>query len=75
MGERLHKHKISTGKSLRCENNDDNFDSALTFHIFENPEYVLLFKEATLIYTVNGLSQSFKEAIETKKIYKQKFGT
>ena len=34
---------------------------------FETYDNVVLFEEATLISTVNGLPQSFKEAIEIKK--------
>ena len=49
------------------ENKNDNFDSALAQHIYENPDHLVLFEEATLISTVNGLPQSFKEAIEIKK--------
>ena len=49
------------------ENKNDNFDLALAQHIYENPAHLVLFEEATLISTVNGLMQSFKEVIETKK--------
>ncbi|XP_065573268.1 uncharacterized protein LOC136035407 [Artemia franciscana] len=70
LGERLQEHKISIDKSLRLENKNDNFDSALAQHIYENPAHLVLFEEATLISTVNGLPQSFKEAIEIKKTYK-----
>ena len=48
-------------------NKNDNFDSALAQHIYENPAHLVIFEEATLISTVNGLPQSFKEAIEIKK--------
>ena len=67
LGERLQEHKISIDKSLRLENKNDNFDSALAQHIYENPDHLVLFEEATLISTVNGLPQSFKRAIEIKK--------
>ena len=60
--------------NVRFEIENDNFDSALALHIFKNPDYLVLFKEATLIPTINGLPQSFKEATEKKKAYKQKFG-
>ena len=63
----MQEHKISIDKSLRLENKNDNFDSALAQHIYENPDHLVLFEETTLIYTVNGLPQSFKEAIEIKK--------
>ena len=52
------------------ENKNDNFDSALAQHIYEIPDHLVLFEEATLISTVNGLPQSFKEATEIKKTYK-----
>ena len=41
----------------------------MALHIFENPKHSVLFEEATLISTVNGLPQSFREAIEIIKIY------
>ena len=63
----MHEHKILIDKSLRFENKNDNLDSALAGHIYENPDHLVLFEEATLISTVNGLSQSFKEAVEIKK--------
>ena len=69
----MHEHQISINKSLRFENKNDYLDSALVQHIYENPDHLVLFEEATLISTVDGLPQSFKEAIE-KKIYKQKLG-
>ena len=49
------------------ENKNDNFDSALAQHIYENLDRLVLFEKATLISTVNGLPQSLKEAIEIKK--------
>ena len=67
LGERLHEHKISTDKSLRFENKNDSFDSPLALQIYENPDYLVPFEEATLISTINGLPQSFKEVIEIKK--------
>ena len=67
LGERLHENKISIDKSLRFENKNDNFDSALAQHIYENPDHLVLFEEATLISSVNGKPQSFKEAIKIKK--------
>ena len=67
LGERLHEHKISIDKPLRLENKNDNFESALAQHIYENSDHLVLFEEATLISTINGLPQSFKEAIEIKK--------
>ena len=63
----MREHKISIYKSLRFENKNDNFDSALVQHIYENPDHLVLFEEATLISTVSGLPQFFKEAIEIKK--------
>ena len=66
LGERLHEHKIPIDKSLRLENRIENFDSALAQHIYANPDYLVPFEDATLISTVNGLPQSFKEAIEIK---------
>ena len=68
LGERLHEHKTSRNKSLRFENKNDNFDSALAQHIYENPDHLVLFEGATLIPTVNGQPQYFKEAIEKKNI-------
>jgi hypothetical protein len=61
-------------KSLRFENKIYNFDSTLALHVFENPTHLVIFEEATLISTVNGLPHSFKEVIKIKKIYIQKFG-
>ena len=52
--------------NVKFESKNDNFDSAFALHIFENPEHLVLFEEATSISTVNGLSQPFKEAIEIK---------
>ena len=60
-------------KSLKFENENDNFDSALALHIFENPDHLLLFEEATLISTLNGLPQSFREVIEIKKYINRNF--
>jgi hypothetical protein len=68
LGELLHEHKTPIDKSLRFENKNDNFNSALALHIFENPDHLVLFEETTLIYTVNGLPQSPREAIEIKNI-------
>jgi hypothetical protein len=56
------------------ENKNDSFNSALALHIFENSTHLVLFEEANLISTVNGLLLSFKDIIEIKKIYKHKFG-
>ena len=57
--------------SLRLGNKNYNFDSAPAQHICKNPDHLVHFEEATLISTVNGIQQSFKEAIEMNK---QKFG-
>ena len=60
--------------NVEFENKNDNFDSVFTLHIFENPEYLFLFEEATSISTVNGLMQPFRVATEIKKKnYKQFF--
>ena len=42
LGERLQEHKISIDKSLRLENKNDNFDSALAQQIYENSDLVFL---------------------------------
>ena len=62
----MQEHKISIDKSLRLENKNDNFDSALVQHIYENPDHLVLFEEATLISTVNGLLHLL-EVIEIKQ--------
>ena len=50
LGERVHENKISIDKSLGLENKIDNFDSALAQHIYKNPDHLVLFEEATLIF-------------------------
>ena len=40
----------------------------LALQEFEHPDHFVLFDEATLVTTLNGLPQSFREAIEIKKI-------
>ena len=67
LGNRLHEHKILIDKSLTLENKNGNFDSALAQNIYENPDHLHIFEEATLISTLNCLPQSFKDAIEIKK--------
>jgi len=59
---------MSIDKSPISENKNDNFDLALVQHLFENPEDLVLFEEATLIFTVVGLLQLFKDVIEKKNI-------
>ena len=55
--------------SLRFENKNNNFDSALAQYIYENPDHLVLFEEATLISTVNSLLHLL-EVIEIKKKHK-----
>jgi len=50
--------------NVKFENKTYNFDSPFALHIFENPEHLVLFEEATSISTVNGLPRPFKEAIQ-----------
>ena len=35
-GSCQYEHKLSIDKALRCENKNDNFDSALGLHIFKS---------------------------------------
>ena len=48
---------ISIDKSPRYENKNNDFDSALAFHIFEIHDHLLVFDDATLISIANGSVQ------------------
>ena len=41
--------------------------TALAFYIFEHPDQLALFDEATLLYAANGLPQSYRETMEINK--------
>jgi hypothetical protein len=39
----------------------------LALQIIENPDYLIIFDEATLVSEANGFPYSFRKAIEIKK--------
>ena len=67
LGTRLQQHKESIEKALKSRNNSISFDSALSNHIFENPNHYVLFDETILISNDLGIKQTVREAIEIKR--------
>ena len=67
LGTRLQQHKESIEKALKSKNNSISFDSALSSHIFENPNHYVLFDETILISNDLGIKQTVREAIEIKR--------
>ena len=64
---RLQQHKESIEKALKSKNNSVSFDSALSNHIFKNPNHYVLFDETILISNDQGIKQTVREAIEIKQ--------
>ena len=67
LGTRLQQHKESIEKALKSRNNSISSDSALSNHIFENPNHYVLFDETILISNDLGIKQTVREAIEIKQ--------
>ena len=67
LGTRLQQHKESIEKALKSKNNSISFDSALSNHIFENPNHFVLFDETILISNDLGIKETVHEAIEIKR--------
>ena len=70
--EKLKKKNHNLSVSFKTEQKVEHFfnlgkDKTNPILNGQNPYHLVLFEEATLIFTVNGLPRSFKEAIEIKK--------
>ena len=66
LGTRLQQHKESIEKALKSRNKSISIDSALSNHIFENPNHYVLFDETILISNDLGIKQTVRKAIEIK---------
>ena len=64
---RLQQHKESIEKALKSKNSSISFDSALSNHIFENPNHYVLLDETILISNDLGTKQTVREAIKIKR--------
>ena len=67
LGTRLQQHKESIEKAFKSKNSSISFDSALSNHIYENPNHYVLFDETILISNDLGIKQTVREAIEIKR--------
>ena len=65
--DRLTQHSNSIDNTLKNRNKAENFDSALTEHIFDHLEHTIVFNQGSLISHDIEIVQCYKEAV---KIFK-----
>ena len=62
--KRLQQHKKDIDKALISNTSNNSFDSALGWHIFNNPSHTILFEKSLLISNDLGIKQVDRESIE-----------
>ncbi|XP_065583868.1 uncharacterized protein LOC136042864 [Artemia franciscana] len=64
LDKRLQQHKNDIDKALISNCSNNSFDSALGWHIFNNPSHMILFENSSLISNDLGIKQVVRESIE-----------
>ena len=64
--KRLQQHKNGITTPLNSNIANVSFDSALSSHVFENPNHKILLGESALTSNDLGVKQVFQEAIEIR---------
>ena len=68
MGEGVVGTQIFNRQSHSLHQRPDNFDSALAQHVHDNPHHFVLVENTSIIASVKGLLQVFREEIKISEI-------
>ena len=70
LGERFLERRSSIDKTMRLHQRPEIFDSTLAQPLYDNKHHFILFDSTSIITSVKGLVQVFREAVEIKSTYR-----